>query len=161
MKNWKPILAVLLIFAAGVATGAMAARAKFRAELADRIQERRGGPGGPRPGPPGPRMGEFRERFIEGLKKDVGISEDQAQQIDKVMRESQERMAKIWEPVEPKAKAEFEATNQKVKSILTPEQLVKFEEMKKRHFDGKRGEHKRRDGAGPGQPPLDQKRDGQ
>ena len=160
MKNWKPILAVLLIFAAGVATGAMAARAKFRAELAER-QERPRGPGGPRPGPPGARMGEFREKFIEGLKKDVGISDEQAKEIDRLMRESQERMAKIWEPVEPKAKAEFEATHQNVKALLTPEQQVKFEEMRKRHFDGRRGEHKRREGGGPGHPPLDQKRDGQ
>lgn len=153
MKNWKPILAVLLIFAAGFTSGAMVARAKFRAEAAEQQQVRRGGPGGPRPGPPGPRMGEFRERFIEGLKKDVGISEDQAQQIDKLMRESQERMAKLWEPVEPKAKEEFESTHQKVRAVLTPDQQVKFEEMRKKRFDrDKRGDHKHRDGDGPGHP---------
>lgn len=145
MKNWKPILAVLLIFAAGVTTGAMLGRGKGKQTFIDHRGE------GPRPGPPGRRLGEFRDRFIEGLKRDVGVTDEQAQQIDAIMRESQERMAALWKPIEPKAREEMESTHAKVKALLTPEQQVKFEESTKRWKERGPGKHGPGGPGGPGE----------
>jgi Spy/CpxP family protein refolding chaperone len=138
VRNWKPIAAVLLIFAAGFTTGALVVREKARRNFVVFRDDRRFPD--PPPGPPGGgRMGAFRTNFIEQMKRDLDLTPQQATEIEKVMREGHERMAKIWEPVEPQAKEEFRLTREKIDALLTPEQLAKFKEPFRRREKGPGG----------------------
>ena len=46
-------------------------------------------------------------------------------------------MEQIWASAHPRIEAEIQATNDEISSILTPEQRVKFEEIKMRMGRGR------------------------
>jgi hypothetical protein len=158
VKNWKPIVAVLLIFAAGFTTGAMIARGKMTKQIFVHHEGPRSGVPMPPPGPPGGgRMGNFRTNFIERMQRELALTDEQTQQIEKIMRESHERMAKIWEPVEPQAKKEFQETRAKVDALLTADQRAKFDDVFKprRHEGPDKGGGPWDRGPGPRKGPKD------
>lgn len=132
--RWKAIGAALVLFLAGVLSGAMGQRL---------LQSRssKGPESPPRPfpgGPPAPWTGQ-RMSFIERLTKDLELTPEQATEIDRLMKESQENMRKLWEPIGPLAQQEMARSREAIAAVLTEEQRVKMEEMFKRHGSGRRG----------------------
>ena len=113
-----------------------------------------GGPGedGPRHGGPGADGGPGKpgmrgENFAERLTKELNLTPDQQSQVKPVMEDTRSQMKAVREdasltPDQKKAKAKEirEATNAKIKALLTPEQQQKMDQMKKEH------------GPGPGKP---------
>jgi len=119
VNAWKPILAALLIFCAGTVTGTLLTRlyqsprrpAPSRAAL-----------------PPGPGMAQ-RMDYLRRIERQLNLKSTQRQRIEQVLRESQERMRKLWEPVMPLAHEELQAAEQRIRAELTPAQARKFDEL--------------------------------
>lgn len=132
--RWKAIGAALVLFLAGVLSGAMGQRL-----LHSRVANAVASPPRPFPGgPPAPWTGQ-RMSFIERLTKDLELSPEQATEVDRLMKESQEHMRKLWEPIGPLAQEEMARSREAIAAVLTEEQRVKMEEMFKRHGPGRRG----------------------
>lgn len=132
--RWKAIGAALVLFVAGVLSGAMGQRL-----IESRASKAAESPPRPFPGgPPAPWTGE-RMSFIERLTKELVLSPEQATAIDREMKLTQETMRKLWEPIGSKAQEEMARSREAVRAILTEEQQAKMDEMFKRHGPGRRG----------------------
>ena len=142
MKPWKAILAVLLIFTAGVITGAVITKGRPPTKAA----------AAPPPFPGGPPRNSDRRRdqFLKRMDHELNLTQPQRDKIGKILTESHERMAKLWEPVAPKAKEEFQRVHDQIVLELTKDQKITFEEKFKPPVEGERRDW--RDGDRPDHP---------
>jgi len=117
VSPWKVILATLVIFIAGLVTGAVGAKRLL--------------PKPPRPlvhqEPMQPWM--LREQFRAELDRRLRLTPEQNARIERVMHEGQERVKEIWSLVGPEMQAELRAVREEIRRELTPEQRRRFEEM--------------------------------
>lgn len=110
MNTWKVILATMVIFAAGAFTGALLVRHSVHA---------RQGPGG------------IRLEFLRRMERDLDLTAQQRERIDKILKESQEQTRRIMEPVSPALHAELQRTKDEFRQVLTPEQQARFDQLLK------------------------------
>lgn len=146
MKNWKLILATLVIFGAGVLSGTLGNQLY--------LQKKQAPKSGFGPGGPGPERFDFIRRWSDRLD----LTTEQRDKIDRLVRESQERVRTLWDPVGPKIQEEMRAVRTQIEAVLTPEQRTKFAEMSKDRFrrgsppstdaTGEQPQWHRRDGSG-------------
>jgi len=73
-----------------------------------------------------------RQRIVRRLSSELKLSTDQTTQLDKIMEESFKKMDEQRKQVEPQFKAIRDETSSRIRQILTPEQLPKFNEMLQR-----------------------------
>lgn len=141
VKYWKAILAVAVIFGSGFATGMLTSHLGDFSERAK--AERRSGP----KGPPGFGM---RGDLLQKMQRELALTANQSQEVAAILEASQRRMKEVWDKVAPQAKEEMERTRADIRSVLTPEQAVQFDEqvrlhdewMKKRQKEGAPGSNK-------------------
>src|SRR5439155_11627446 len=124
---------------------------RFRPAGADAgpVGSTRGQGGAPSAGPPaagqpprgdgaggGRSPGEMRERLVTGL----GLSAEQQKKLDPILADTRQQMSALRELPEserqPGAAKVREATRAKIREILTPEQLAKYEELAGREGRG-------------------------
>jgi Spy/CpxP family protein refolding chaperone len=110
VNTWKVILATIVIFAAGAVTGALLARHSAH----------------PRQGPGGMRL-----EFLRRMERDLDLTREQRERIDKILKESQEQTRRIMEPVSPALHAELQRTKEEFRQVLTPEQQTRFDQLLK------------------------------
>lgn len=122
MKAWKVILAAVLLFTAGTATGAAAMRIRSRQAVRAELAARN----------PLPAIAWQRYEFLRRAQRDLKLSEEQKARIDGLVKESQERFRKVWEPIAPQARAEFETLREQIRTELKPEQQLRFDELLKK-----------------------------
>jgi hypothetical protein len=118
VSPWKVILATLVIFIAGLVTGAVGVK---------RLIKQPPRPIGPRAEPMQPWM--LREQFRAELDRRLDLTPDQNARIERVMHEGQERVKEIWSLVGPEMQAELRAVREEIRRELTPEQRRRFDEM--------------------------------
>jgi hypothetical protein len=53
----------------------------------------------------------------------------QRQRIEQILKESQERLHTSWQQIAPQFREELQNTHEKIKTELSPNQRVKFEEI--------------------------------
>jgi len=159
VKAWKPILAALVIFTAGVAIGHLA----IPTETSDVTQRRRGSWQGGRPGPDrrggpsgrppwSPVLSEDQISGICGrMTKDLELTATQSDKIAVILKDSQTRMKAIADEFLPRTRGEFHRTREAIQAVLTEEQRQKFEEGFKRRQSR---EGRTREGPPSGKPPL-------
>jgi len=125
VNPWKPILAALVIFAAGVVTGGLTVTLRqSRAPLP---------PSEPVKKPAGlPREGQLRE-LSRKMQTELALTPEQRQHIEAIVHDSQERMKTLRDEVGQKIGEEFREMRQKIRGELTPEQRKKFAEIMKQH----------------------------
>lgn len=128
MKAFKLIFAVLVIFLAGMAAGFSAAGLREKARAKKEL-ERRELASSPM---------WFRLESLRRIQRDLDLSPEQQARIEGYVRDSQERFRKLWEPVAPQARMEFDTMREQIRAELTPAQLEKFEKMLRDR--GRRGE---------------------
>lgn len=126
MNTWKVILATLVIFVAGLVTGAMVVWHSSRLFLP--AQQR---PFNPNRTNAAPSAGGMRLEFLRRMQRDLDLSPEQHQQIDKIIKESQERTRKIMEPVVPQLHEELQRTKEAFRQVLTPQQQERFDQLLK------------------------------
>ena len=124
VKSWKVILATIVIFGAGAITGALAVRENQKINLP--AQQRPSGPG--RAGMI-TAAGDLRLEFLRRAQRELDLSPDQRESIDKLIKESQERTRKLMEPVAPELHAELQRTKEQFLQVLNPTQRMRFEKL--------------------------------
>lgn len=121
MKIWKVIFATLVIFSAGLVTGSFLSRdAKPVAPTPVRQD----------PAPPVPYL--VQERFLMNMKRELSLTPEQVSRLKAVFEDSRARMRILMDLINPELQAEKREVADRIRAELTPEQLVKFEELIKR-----------------------------
>lgn len=150
MNTWKIICATLVIFVAGIFTGAALVRfaqgggKNWRARQAvvtnnsqpppntsgrPENPDRRNNP--ERPNQPGQQPGLLGREFIIGLDRQLHLAPEQREKIENIMNEGQGRIRDIRSKFEPDIRKEMQSVHEQIKSILTPEQREQFEHSMK------------------------------
>jgi hypothetical protein len=163
VNTWKVILATIVIWGAGVMTGGFLVRYSNLARI-ERPRSQR--PDGPPPwlvqGREFARRGErelqssfdeMRGEFLLHATRELNLTADQHEHIEKIIRDSQDVSRKMWEQVAPEMRKALEETKQKILAELTPEQQGRFEQLLKQQQRPPSDGHQR--GPRRGSPPRE------
>ena len=120
MNRWRIILAAVVIFAAGAATGGILVR-NYAPKVVKRMHV----------SPVLPISHDRRQEYISKLDREVQLSAGQKAKVEEILAASQKRMKQIWEPLEPEVKEEYRRTRREISEILTPEQQEKMSKWRK------------------------------
>jgi Spy/CpxP family protein refolding chaperone len=148
VNTWKVVCATLVIFVAGIVTGATLVRFA-QGPRQWRVQQRPGVEHQAQPGfghprtpnlPNDPRLpnaansggGLLSREFIQVLERQLRLTPEQRQQVDKIMVEGQERVRELRSRIDPELRKELQQTREQIRAVLTPEQREQFEQMMKR-----------------------------
>ena len=127
MNRWKVILAALVIFATGAATGGVLVRV-YAPKVVKRTQVI----------PPGSSP-ERRQEYLSKLDRELSLTPEQRVEIEKILVESQDRMKEIWEPFGQQARDEYRKTRKSISELLSEEQREKMWNLRKeKDKDGQR-----------------------
>jgi Spy/CpxP family protein refolding chaperone len=128
-------LFVAVIFAAGVGAGVMLAP-RFAPSSSSRagVPVRSPGDRGAFPRQPG--MGPT--RLAPQLAEELGLDAEQERQLDDVFKRRRERLEEIQHGVRDQFEAEQRALREEIRTILTEEQMAKFDEWLRRPRRGSR-----------------------
>ncbi len=72
------------------------------------------------------------------IDKELKLTADQKAQLKTILTEQMDKLQEVYKEVEPKAQAIKEESRGKMRAVLTPEQLTKWDKMKAEH--GKKSE---------------------
>ena len=137
---WKIALATVVIFGAGVGTGGLLVSHVDRAQNA---RPRRP----PEHAPPlwpstrsvlqgvqpevEQRLQQRRTDFLLSVSRQLNLTAAQSTNIEKIVREGQERTQAIWSRVTPELNKEMHDVSEKVRAELNTEQCARFDELLK------------------------------
>jgi Spy/CpxP family protein refolding chaperone len=125
MVNWKVLLATVVIFGCGMITGAVlvnSSASSGNSKIAGQEQK-----SGVRTLP------LQRVELLRRMEKNLSLSPQQKERIEKMMRESQERTKPLWDQIAPQMSVEMQRLREEMRKELTPEQKTKFEELLVQH----------------------------
>ena len=167
MNSWKIILAIVVIFGAGVLTGGLlvnymelphpkdvqhspdVGNPHPQANNRDYDQSRPQDLSRPRP----PEM--LGKQFVQQLDKALHLTPQQRAAIAKIVADGQEHNREIWTNVAPQMHKVLQDVRQQIREQLTPEQTKQFEEMIKRFRPAGRHPHPPPNAAPPtNEPPM-------
>lgn len=116
MNPWKFILATVLIYGAGVVTGALVTTLVERPHRA-----------AARPAQQLTYSQIQRVEFLVRLQKQLNLTSEQHDRIGHILRDSNQRTKPYWDPVAAKMKEEVRTVTESIRAELTPEQSAKFD----------------------------------
>jgi Spy/CpxP family protein refolding chaperone len=119
MNTWKVILATLVLYGAGVVTGGLLVHYAAQARIGHNSRSANGTHSAP------PSAGGIRFEFLRRMGRDLELTPDQRERVDKILKESQEQTRKAVHD-------EFQRTKAAFREVLTPQQQAKFDELLKR-----------------------------
>jgi Spy/CpxP family protein refolding chaperone len=134
VKEWKVILATLVIFGTGVVTGGLLVRQTSLKQPRAKFPPPPVFPGAAaKMNPKDLRPGHEQQRiaYLRQLTDTLELAPDQAAQIGKLITDSQQRTRAVWETVQPKFNEEVRKVREQIRGVLTPEQRKKFDEANK------------------------------
>ncbi len=128
VNTWKPILAAVVIFAAGVVTGSFvvdrseskpprAFPRQFPHEHGPRNAELR----------PGSRMEGQLNWLMKRIQHDLKLTDAQAAKVESAFKASHEEVKTCWEEMRPRMRASTAKLKETLRGDLTEEQIAKFE----------------------------------
>jgi hypothetical protein len=79
-----------------------------------------------------------RERAVAHLRHDLGLSDAQLNQVRQILDDSDKRYTDLQKQVEPQFHALHEQTRDRIRQILSPEQLGKFNEIVRRNDEARK-----------------------
>jgi Spy/CpxP family protein refolding chaperone len=128
VSPWKVILATMVIFGCGVVTGALLMKtelppAAVPTELAQHPSTSSNLP---------PPLAQIqRPEFLRRMQKQLDLTASQRDEIEKIMKASQERNRPLWDKIAPQMREEVKRVRKEISQALTPGQQKKFDEMLK------------------------------
>jgi len=146
VNAWKIICATLVIFVAGIITGATLVRVaqgprpgRMQRPFDNRPQPNFSHPDNPTspgearsPGMGNPAGGLLSREFIQVLERQLRLTPEQREQVGKIMTDGQERVRELRSRIDPELRKELQQTREQIRAVLTPEQREQFEQMMKR-----------------------------
>jgi Spy/CpxP family protein refolding chaperone len=82
----------------------------------------------------GQQPGLLNRQFVLGLDRQLKLTREQREKVEKLMVEGQERIRQMRSKLEPEMRKEMHSVNEQIKTILTPEQREQFERIMKQRF---------------------------
>jgi len=73
-----------------------------------------------------------KQRIVRRLSRELHLTDAQVKQLDQIVGDSMKRFMELRKQVDPQFDAAREETNNRIRQILSPEQLTKFNEMLRR-----------------------------
>jgi Spy/CpxP family protein refolding chaperone len=173
VNTWKIIFATLVIFIAGVVTGGLLVGYSDRAQqkqhrlwsrefTTHRLENKQPAPVTRDPGPrepftlpriSGSMPKGLRMDFLQNLDREIQLTDEQRARIETIITEGQERNKQLWSRVLPELRREMQTTKDRIRAVLNPEQVRRFEELMKQ-----RPQRRLEDGSQPGMRPRDLRR---
>ena len=86
--------------------------------------------------------GVMRFEFLRRMERELDLTPQQREPIDRILLEGQERMKKLMETVEPRRREELKKTIEEFRAVLTPEQGKRFDDLQKLQQQRSREQHK-------------------
>ena len=86
--------------------------------------------------------GVVRIEFLRRMERELALSPEQREPVDKVLKEGQERMKKLMETGEPRRKEEYKKTLEEFRTVLRPEQQKRFDALLKQQQQRTRDQRK-------------------
>ncbi len=122
MKQWKTIISVLLVFVLGALSGAIVTHTIYRQKMENIIRDE-------------PKA--MREFMIQRLNSKLHLDDAQLQQIRAIARETHAEMKAVRKKIRPEIEEVLSRSQAKIRQILRPDQLEKYDqiilERRKRH----------------------------
>ncbi len=137
VNSWKVILATMVIFGTGVVTGGLLVQ---HAGLGREHRQPRPS-GAVHPAQPTP-AGLMRTDFLRRMQGELDLTPEQHEQIDKILKEGQQRTKKLMEIVEPRRREEYKRTLEEFRAVLTPEQRKRLDGIVKQQQQRAREQRK-------------------
>lgn len=137
MNNWKVILATMVIFGTGVITGGLLVR---HVEQSRQRHPQRAGTM-VRPAQTAS-AGVMRIEFLRRVERELKLTPEQREPVDKLLKEGQERTKKLMDTVEPSRREEFKKTLEEFRAVLTPEQRKRLDALIKQEQQRARDQRK-------------------
>jgi len=81
----------------------------------------------------------MRLEFLRRMERDLDLTPEQRERVDKILKEGQEHTRKAMEPVASAVHAELQRTKEEFRAVLTPAQQARFDELLKRPPHGREG----------------------
>jgi hypothetical protein len=75
------------------------------------------------------RRGSSKERVLAHLKQELALSPEQVQQISQILDEGAQKIRDVQKQMEPQIQAVHEENRNRIRKVLNPDQLKKFEEL--------------------------------
>ena len=135
MNSLKVILATMVIFACGVITGAIVSRTVAKPESPPALVAAPSTPVAPAAStnaanlPRAPILQLQRADVLKRLDSKLDLSQDQHDQIARIMKTSQERTQVLWTQIAPQMKDELKKVREEIRGVLTPDQRKQFAEL--------------------------------
>lgn len=130
----KARVIVVSVFVIGFAAGALSLNLYQRLNPSSKGNGPRGGPG----------------VLLKRMNDEIGLEADQQEQIRKILDETREKYGEIRKEMDPAIKgfeprfnAVREESRNRIRALLTPEQLPKYEEMVNKHDRAREQERER------------------
>ena len=123
MNTWKPILAALVIFAAGVVTGGLTVNLRKQPARPKGTVVAKKPVAMPR---------ELRE-LSRRMQAELDLTPEQRERIEAIIHDSQERVKSLRDEVGQKISVESSDMRQRIRNELTAEQRRSFAEILKHH----------------------------
>jgi Spy/CpxP family protein refolding chaperone len=111
--KWKASILVLSVFLLGIVLGGLMMHMKGSSVVA-------GNPPAPLP--------SKNDDVVKQIEARCSLTPDQQKQIRAIMEDVMAQYREIYEPIRPKIEEVRQAGRQRMRGVLTPEQLPKFEE---------------------------------
>ena len=127
--NRKATVLVILVFLLGIALGAVGMRVAEQKVWGDRRDER-GRAGGS-------------SRMVEQLTRELALTQEQQQQLNSILEETRKQYETTYTTIRPQMEQTRQEGRGRIRSMLTPEQLPKFEGYLRR-IDEERKKRERR-----------------
>jgi len=79
------------------------------------------------------KMMEEQAKHLEKMTKDLNLTPDQKSKVEVILKEKGDKMKAEMQKMQDDKKAIKDEADQKIKDILTPEQLQKFDKIQAEH----------------------------
>ena len=148
VNAWKPILAAVVIFAAGVVTGGFVV--DFGEPNPPRAFPRERGLRNAERGPGSRTEGQL-NWLMKRIQRDLKLSDKQAAKVESAFKASREEMKLTFEELRPRMRASTEKLKESLRDDLTEKQIAKFEkylrpDAMRERFNGGPGFRNRKNG---------------
>lgn len=145
MNTARIVLAALVIFAAGVLTGAVGTgmagkilrERPGRAEAPSLALPRQEGFSNRAVGATAKPPGNAQLEAMARWSRELNLEPAQRERIESVLKTAQDRLRDLWSPVAPRARGEIEAARIEIEAFLTPDQRRHWNEARRRRSDTK------------------------
>src|ERR1035437_10655453 len=86
--------------------------------------------------------GVMRIEFLRRMERELDLTPEQREPIDKILKQGQERMKKLQDTVEPRRREVLKKTIEDFRTVLTPDQRKRFDDLVKQQQQRAREQRK-------------------